>query len=60
MKEMNTAGALAPNNVAVLIPRGATLLASAASVPPEQGRSLLEKGVADYAKVRDIQKPYFR
>ncbi len=58
-KEMDTAVELAPENVAVLIPRGATLLSSADSLPTAQGRLLLEKGVADYEKVRKIQAPRF-
>ncbi len=59
MKEMDTAVAIAPENVAVLIPRGATLLVAAGKVPPEQAKPILEKGVADYEKVRDLQKTYF-
>ena len=59
LQEMDSAVSLAPRSVAVLIPRGATLLVSSAAVPPEQGRPLLEKGVKDYREVREIQKPYF-
>lgn len=59
MKEMDTAVAIAPDSVGVLIPRGATLLSSSAGVAGPHGKMLLEKGVGDYEKVRDLQKSYF-
>ncbi len=59
MKEMDSAVAIAPNAVGVLIPRGATLLSSSAGVPGPQGKTLLEKGVGDYERVREMQKSYF-
>lgn len=59
-QEMNQAVALEPANVGVLIPRGATLLASSRYVPvPDIARKLLETGLADYEKVLELQKPYF-
>lgn len=59
LKEMEAAVRLAPDQVAVLIPRGATLLVASGRVPPEQGKPLLEQGVNDYEHVRELQKPYF-
>jgi len=60
LQEMDDAVGLKPRNIAVLIPRGATLLAASAAQPSqEQTRPILEKGVADYEKVFEIQKPYF-
>jgi len=59
LKEMDEAVRLAPQNVAVLIPRGATLLVTSSKVPPERGRALLEQGVNDYERVRELQKLYF-
>jgi hypothetical protein len=61
MKEMDGAVALEPDNVAVLIPRGATLLGVSKHTPdPAQGRTLLKIGVADYEKVLRLQKSYFK
>jgi tetratricopeptide (TPR) repeat protein len=48
LKEMADAVALQPASVSVLIPRGATLLATSRFVPPQAGRPLLETGLADY------------
>lgn len=59
LKEMDNAVSLDPENVAVLIPRGATLLSASGNVPPERGKPLLDKGVGDYEKVREIQQPFF-
>jgi tetratricopeptide (TPR) repeat protein len=59
LKEMADAVALAPENVGVLIPRGATLLATSRFVPPQQAGALLDTGLSDYEKVFEIQKPYF-
>jgi tetratricopeptide (TPR) repeat protein len=59
LKEMADAVALQPASVSVLIPRGATLLATSRFVPPQAGRPLLETGLADYEKVYELQKPYF-
>lgn len=59
LKEVNQAVALAPDDVAVLIPRGAVLLAATATMEPAQARPLVEVAVADYEKVLEIQAPYF-
>ena len=61
LQEMNEAVALAPDNVAVLIPRGATLLEVSRSVPDAGlAKGLLATGVADYEKVVVLQAPYFK
>ena len=61
LQEMNDAVALAPDNVAVLIPRGATLLEVSRSVPDAaQAKTLLVTGVADYETVLVLQAPYFK
>ena len=60
LKEMNDAAAREPENVAVLIPRGAVLLEVSRSVPDqEQAKALLATGVADYENVLRLQAPYF-
>ena len=59
LKQVNDAVSLAPDNVAVLIPRGAVLLAATANMDPVQSRPLVEQAVADYEKVLSIQAPYF-
>jgi tetratricopeptide (TPR) repeat protein len=59
MDEMAAAVALEPDNVAVLIPRGATLLTASRFFPPEIGKDLLRTGLGDYEKVYTLQKPYF-
>ena len=60
LKEMDRAVELEPNNVGVLIPRGATLLPASRFVQDKAaGRALLEKAVGDYEKVLELQKPYF-
>jgi hypothetical protein len=49
---MDDAVTLEPENVAVLIPRGATLLEASREVPiAGQARALLARGVADYEQV---------
>src|SRR5262245_58677950 len=60
LKEMDRAVELQPGNIGVLIPRGAVLLPASRFVQ-DAGvqRTLLEKAVGDYEKVREIQKPYF-
>jgi hypothetical protein len=61
LQEMNDAAATAPDNVAVLIPRGATLLEVSRFVPDaNESKALLETGVADYEKVLVLQTPYFK
>lgn len=60
MEEMDRAVALAPENVGVLLPRGATLLAASREVPSrDEAARLLERGVRDYEKVLELQRPYF-
>jgi hypothetical protein len=60
LKEMNEAVALAPENVAVLIPRGAVLLEASKYAQPEaQAKALLETAVSDYEKVLKIQQAHF-
>jgi tetratricopeptide (TPR) repeat protein len=60
VKEMDEAVALEPNNVGVLIPRGATLIPASRFVrSPDESKALLQKGVNDYEKVLEIQKAYF-
>lgn len=59
--EMNEAVAREPENVAVLIPRGAVLLEVSRSFPdPEEAKSLLLTGVRDYEIVLRLQAPYFK
>ncbi len=57
---MDEAVALEPDNVGVLIPRGATLLPASRFVrSPDESKALLQKGVNDYERVLEIQKAYF-
>jgi hypothetical protein len=61
LKEMNDAVALAPDDVAVLIPRGAVLLEASRSLPDSvEAKTVLSTGVSDYEKVLQLQAPYFR
>lgn len=55
IKEMDDAVALAPNNVAVLIPRGAVLLTGTRFMPPDQATPLIQKAVGDYEKTLTLQ-----
>jgi tetratricopeptide (TPR) repeat protein len=60
LKEMEDAVALAPENVGVLIPRGATLLTGSRFMPPGgQAGKLLALGLADFEKVYGLQSSYF-
>jgi len=60
LKEMQAAVDLAPDNVAVRIPRGAVLLTASHYLPsPQMAKPLIEAGVADYQRTYDIQKSYF-
>jgi len=59
LDEMAAAVALQPENVAVVIPRGATLLTASQSIPGEPGKQLLQTGLADYEKVYRLQSSYF-
>jgi tetratricopeptide (TPR) repeat protein len=60
LKEMNDAVALAPDNIGVLIPRGATLLTASRAMPPgDQASKLLMQGLIDYEKAYALQSSYF-
>jgi tetratricopeptide (TPR) repeat protein len=60
LKEMDQAVAMAPDNIAVLIPRGAVLLEISRAVPDsDQAKALLADGVGDYEKTLAVQAPYF-
>lgn len=60
IKEMDRAVELAPDNVGVLIPRGATLLTGTRFMGPgDPAQKLLAQALADYEKVYDLQKSYF-
>jgi hypothetical protein len=59
LDEMDRAVALAPDDVAVLIPRGATLLEVSRKTPADVAKPLLERAVADYERVRGLQTAYF-
>ncbi len=59
LDEMAAAVALAPDNVGVVIPRGATLLAASRGIPGENGKELLKAGLADYENVYRKQSAYF-
>ena len=57
--EMAAAVALAPENVGVVIPRGATLLTASQQIPGDAGKELLRTGLADYENVYRLQAAYF-
>lgn len=60
LAEMERAVALEPDNIAVLIPRAATLLGAAPNVPfPEQSQELTRIAVGDYEQVYERQRVYF-
>ena len=60
LQEMDDAVALAPANVGVLIPRGATLLTASRVMPPgDQASKILRQGLIDYEKVYELQSSYF-
>jgi hypothetical protein len=60
LTEMNDAVELAPANVGVLIPRGATLLTASRAMPPgDQASKLLAQGLIDFEKVYGLQSSYF-
>ena len=60
LKQMDDAVALEPDNISVLIPRGATLLPSSRYTPDKnESRRLLQTGVGDYEKVLKMQETYF-
>jgi len=53
--EMDKAVAIAPDNVGVLIPRGATLMQAARNMAPQMAAPLLEKAIGDYEKTLALQ-----
>ena len=55
IKEMDDAVALEPENIGVLIPRGAVLLTGTRFMSPEMAKPLLEKALGDYEKTLAIQ-----
>jgi len=60
MQEMDNAVELASDNLGVRIPRGAFLLTSSHFLPdPERARAFVQKGVADFEKVYELQKGRF-
>src|ERR1051326_1236831 len=57
-KEMDAAWALAPDNLGVRIPRGASLMTASRYLPsPDMARPLLEKAVSDFEKTYEYQGP---
>lgn len=60
LAEMEEAESLEPQNVAVLIPRGATLLTASRFMPrSEFSLALTQQGLADYEKTYQLQISYF-
>jgi tetratricopeptide (TPR) repeat protein len=59
LKEMGDAVVLEPDQLGVIIPRGAVLLTAAKYVPPEMARPLIETGVGDFEKAYQVQAPNF-
>lgn len=59
LAEMNEAAALAPDDLGVIIPRGAVLLQATRQTPPSMGRPLVELALRDYEHVLELQKAYF-
>jgi tetratricopeptide (TPR) repeat protein len=59
MQEMGDAGVAEPDNPAVLIPRAAAWFAASRNMPPDMGKPVLEKALADYTHVYDLQKGFF-
>ncbi len=58
--EMDKAVAMAPDDLAVRIPRGAVLLTASRVLPDaDRARPLIEKGVGDFEHTLEIQKAYF-
>lgn len=60
LKEMDDAVAMAPDQLGVIIPRGAVLLTATHYVPnPEMSKPLIEKAIGDFEKAYQIQAPGF-
>lgn len=59
LDEMDEAATLAPNDLGVLIVRGAVLLTASQYLPEEAAHPLIEKGLSDYEKAYAVQGPNF-
>ncbi|MDX2154145.1 MAG: hypothetical protein SFV54_25620 [Bryobacteraceae bacterium] len=59
LAEMEEAVAIAPRNVGVRAPRGATLFTASRFAPPQQSRPLLEAAIQDYETILDVQTAHF-
>jgi tetratricopeptide (TPR) repeat protein len=59
LKEMENAVTMAPDDVAVRIPRGAMLLTGTRQMPPQMARPLIEKGLGDFEHTLDLQADYW-
>ena len=57
--EMDAAVALEPDNIGVLIPRGAALIEAARRMPADRARPLLVKAMGDYERTLEIQRGRF-
>ena len=56
---MDQAGKLEPDSPFVLIPRAAVWFAASRQAPPDRATPILEKAIADYEHVYELQKAYF-
>jgi tetratricopeptide (TPR) repeat protein len=59
LEEMEQAVLLAPDNIAVLIPRGASLITATRFTPGDFGAAALKTAVGDFEKVLALQEPVF-
>jgi len=59
MQEMESAVTMAPDDVAVRIPRGAVLLTGSREAPPQMARPLIEKGLGDFEHSLELQADYW-
>jgi tetratricopeptide (TPR) repeat protein len=55
--EMNRAVALAPDQIGVRIPRGASLFEATRFMPPAQAQQLLRLAISDYERALTLQEP---
>jgi hypothetical protein len=56
---MDEGVALSPDSLQTLIPRGSMLISTGRYLDDNVARPLMEKGIADYEKILEIEKPYF-
>jgi hypothetical protein len=56
---MGKAVALRPDDVGILVARGAGMLAAAMRLPDARGRPLVATAVGDFERVLALQQPYF-